>query len=678
MKITAMLILFFSVLWISNQCFGTDSHTFDDSTIASFPKDSSAISRDSVEPAPLYQKTQDLTSAPPIDSAFSDSINRDQLRITLLDREKKRSTEHYHQNIDQILYDPFKINSSILFLSDGTTPSEALRSHPLVTSARYGISTSLNRFMLYGAVAPVNKIHTGNLLYSRNNSTIRGTDQVSVADVSDIHFNDFGTVRYHYNPGRIVSPEALIYWENGVFDEQLLLVNVSRPISRNLVVNAFTNYRYFKGGLFSHSADIRSFYGTIGDTASVADKGYNPLTDEFLAGAAFSWTGQNQSQLNLKITYGDLNHEISNNKPVQSREKLNHALYKRYPFELNTGTSWKINERIFLDFEGMFREEPTVRITGDSVDVNKTLPRRQDARDREFNLALRSGIEMRKKDSLGLYYNLNRTAYTLFDKSETVSNMHRPEIFYSRHFQLWDFKGLARAGAGLTYFSLDDTSETQPVWNAGASVQKDNQRYSIYFQLDNIPFIINYDSLWFDQVLLDTYYKAGAQATWKWNKAELLLGYQLVYGPDSTTVNKSWPSGIAPYQQPISSFVIAPSIGRWNGFALKSSINISDRRPFLKIHSALSFMAHPVNTQEYIDAALTFDYWSERDQISFAGFQDWNNPICNLGLEATVHIRSFRLFYKVDNILNRRFAYIPGYYSPGITFRWGFNWFLQR
>lgn len=675
MKINRTILLFSLCLWLPGSGFGADSGTIDTSAITGIQEDTSAISIDSsvTEPEPLSQPSKPL-----IDSTVSDSINREKLRASLLEREKQRSEHHLHQNIDQLLYNPFNLNSSILFLSDGTSPSELLRSHPLVTTARYGLSTSINRYMIFGAVAPVNSTRTGNLLYNRNpGSTIKGTDQVSAVDISDIYFDDFATAGYHYNPERIISPEALIFWENGVFNERLLQVSISRPISRNLVVNAFTNYRYFKEGSFSQSADISSFYGNLGDTAYLADKGYNPLTDEFLAGASFSWVGNNQSKLHLKMTYGDLEHEISENKPVQLREDMIHAIYKRYPFQLNTGTSWKIDKHFFLDFEGMFREEPIVRITGDSVE-NKIVPKRQDARDREIDLALRTGMKLLREDSLGVSYNLNRTGNILFDQTEVLSWLHRPEAYYNHHFYLWNFQGLAQATAGLTHYTLEDTSEIVPVWNIGVSAKKDNQRYGIYAGLDNIPFIVDYDSLWLNQVLLDSYYKAGAQAYWKWNKADLLVGYQMIYGPDSTTVSKSWPCGIAPYQQPVSSFIIAPSLGRWHGLAFKSSINISDSRPYLKVHSILSFSTHPVNTQEYIDAALTFDYWSERDKISYAGFTDWNNPIYNLGLEASVHIRSFRLFYKVDNILNRRFAYLPGYYSPGITFRWGFNWFLQR
>ncbi len=685
MKITLIILLFSISLWIPGSGFATDSLSTDTLAIASLKEDSSISNTDSAvtKPEPPIQPSEQQ-----IDSAICDSIKREKLRESLLEREKQRSTQHLHQNIDRTLFNPFDINSSMLFLSDGTSPSELLRSHPLVTTARYGLSTSINRFMLFGAVAPVNRIYTGNLLYNRRtSSTIEGTDQISTVDISKIYFDDFGTATYRYNPEEIVSPEALIFWENGVFKERLLQVSLSRPISKNLVINAFTNYRYFKDGAFSHSADISSFYGNLGNGSYTADKGYNPLSDEFIAGVSFSWFGQNQSKAHLKMTYGDLSHDITEDKLAQQdpdpnkkerrRETLVHALYERFPFQLNSGTSFKINERFFLDFEGMFREEPIVRTKGDSVD-NKIVPKRQDARDQEIDLALRSGIQLQQKDSLGLRYNLNRTGYTLFDQAEATSWINRPEAYYNYHFNLWNFQGLIRATAGLNYFSLKDTSEITPVWNVGVSAQKENQRYGVYVELDNIPFIVDYDSLWLNQVLLDSYYRAGAQAYWRWNKADLLVGYQMVYGTDSTTVSKSWACGIAPYQQPVSSFILAPSFGRWHGLGFKSSINISSSKPYLKMHNILSFTAHPANTQEYIDASLTFDYWSERDKISYAGFSDWNIPIYNLGLEASAHIRSFRIFYKVDNILNRRFAYLPGYYSPGITFRWGFNWFLQR
>jgi hypothetical protein len=47
-------------------------------------------------------------------------------------------------------------------------------------------------------------------------------------------------------------------------------------------------------------------------------------------------------------------------------------------------------------------------------------------------------------------------------------------------------------------------------------------------------------------------------------------------------------------------------------------------------------------------------------------------------MEIGVHVKTFRFFSKIDNLLNRRIAYVPGYTLPGLTFRWGVAWFLQK
>ena len=153
-------------------------------------------------------------------------------------------------------------------------------------------------------------------------------------------------------------------------------------------------------------------------------------------------------------------------------------------------------------------------------------------------------------------------------------------------------------------------------------------------------------------------------------------GYQFVYGISDLTVNGAWLNGVAPHAASFSSGH-RTGAGEWKVLTVTSAM-ISDKKPYVKARGSVSYTTHPLNTKEHIDATLSFDYWSERDPVMFAGHSDWNVPIYNLNLEISTNIRSFRLFYKVDNLLNQRFAYVPGYYSTGITFRWGINWFIQR
>jgi hypothetical protein len=73
---------------------------------------------------------------------------------------------------------------------------------------------------------------------------------------------------------------------------------------------------------------------------------------------------------------------------------------------------------------------------------------------------------------------------------------------------------------------------------------------------------------------------------------------------------------------------------------------------------------------------LVYDYWGPRDALIYAGDGSWSREIDNLSFKAAVQIKTFSLFYKADNILDRSFAYVPGYRMPGITFRWGLQWLI--
>ena len=122
--------------------------------------------------------------------------------------------------------------------------------------------------------------------------------------------------------------------------------------------------------------------------------------------------------------------------------------------------------------------------------------------------------------------------------------------------------------------------------------------------------------------------------------------------------------------------MLTPLFGRVLGFALSSRTLLSDKRPYVKSQTALSYQASPIFGREHITADLLFDYWSGRDTLSYAGINIWNREIFNVSLVTGVHIQGFCLFYKIDNILNRKYAYVPGYFMPGLTFRWGFQWLI--
>jgi len=104
---------------------------------------------------------------------------------------------------------------------------------------------------------------------------------------------------------------------------------------------------------------------------------------------------------------------------------------------------------------------------------------------------------------------------------------------------------------------------------------------------------------------------------------------------------------------------------------------LSEKRPFIKSKSILSYDINRSGKSLHMIFDLGFDYWSEREYMDYGGIDIWNRPIYDLHLKTTAHIKTFRLFYKIDNLFNRKIAYLPGYYMPGLVFRWGFNWLIQ-
>ena len=618
--------------------------------------------------------TVHTTSAKP--DSLIDTL-REAYRDSLIKMEHARAAVYEHPSSDLLRHDFFTLSPSVLFRTDGTAPSEALRFHPLFSNVRFGISSSLNRFLPLGNVAPVNKIYTGDLLYSLNNNPVAGTDQIFATEISHIHLLHNGNLRYSRYPGNVSVPEAVLFWENGVFGENIVNVRFSRPLSKQLMINAFSNFRHFDGKSFSHDGnDVFSFYSNLFDTTKISHKGYTPLIDEHMVGLGVAWSGKNSSSATINFKYGDMTNEIALNTP-KPLDRFDHAMYRRYPLSFHLGSSLNLPGPYFLDLEGLYKDEPVVRLRG-VLTNDRTVPVRTDARDKTMDAAVRTGRLLFGSDSAGVQVSLKRNAYQLFDESSFTALKTRPELFYNLNFNRKDISGSIDAGGGMEISAIEDSLQAAPVWHAGMQLTRQQHSVRFYLSQDNIPFSADLDSLHFNQELLDSYFKAGLELFWNWNKAELLLGYQYINDVSESSVNKAWPLGIAPYQQPRSVLTVAPGFGRWHGLAFRASAHLSDRKPYLKARGALSFIAHPMHTREYIDMTLSFDYWSERDDISFAGYDDWNRPVYNLNFEMAAHIRSFRLFYKVDNLLNQRYAYVPGYYSPGVTFRWGFNWFIQR
>lgn len=619
------------------------------------------------------------------DTIISDSLSKSSspehhsLLDPIIQFEKGRQ-DIYKYDSTPDFSNPYYISTADLFRKDGSAFSDALRYHPLITSVKFGLSNSLNRFLLYGNVAPVTKLWTGPIISSRvpySQFPFSGTHLVST-ETQAISIDNNGLHALDY-PVRFPSPETVLLWENGVFDENLLDLRFSRPLSPTLMLSVFSNYRQFKGMKYDHNGnDIYSFYSNIyRDTNDISRAGYNPLTDEHSSGAQLTFYGKKGSNLHLEFRYSDLQNELATDS-ITSDSTGTYEMIHRYPLNLELSSSSNKIGNFFWDFEAKYSNEPLVKIKP-VQSGNYLYPERSDGLSKNISAAIRSGLLLRKTDSLGITFLTNWSSIRQFNGNDHENLFYDPRLCYIWNSDINHSYSLKfDLNAGANFLSTRDSSSVTPVWHVGTDLTYKNHKIRAFLEQDNIPFNTPLDTGKTSGPLLDNYLAAGFEYLINSKKAELLLGYQFISGVTNESVQSAWPNQSVPYEQPRSVFVISPRIGRINGVSLSGTGLFSDRKPYIKAHSQLSYVFHPLSTSEFIDINLGLEYWSERDPVVFAGKDDWNKAFYNLDLEIAAHIHSFRLFYKVDNILNRKFAYAPGYYSPGLTFRWGFNWFIQR
>jgi hypothetical protein len=604
-----------------------------------------------------------------------DSLEKLQIRDSLLGVEQSRRR----------LYAPDSatatdsIATGEMFRSDATSWIDVPFLRKEHTTPRIGIAGQGNRLLFMGNTAPLNRIYAGTrLLYETAESPLFGDDGWSSTEFSKITVGADGTRTMIPRTSTISTPESEFFWENGVFQENILLLRFTRPLSRQLQVNVFSNYRHFTGTLFSHEGnDVYSTFSYFtADTSLLSKKGYSPEVNEYSCGADLRWKGT-AAELYGRVKYGDLTSELPINR-IPVNEYPDHRRVVQFPLAFTGGIASRPAGHLFVDAECRWLTNPQRSIQSiQNASTYKTEIIKLVESD--LSGAIRTGFDVTADDTVSLLGTIQRTQVTISDSLEPSALRYRPEVqWYHRFSSAAPIDGILLLHAGADFYSTDSAGVYSPIWNATLQSSVFDYRTVVYIEQDLRHYAPPVDSLIGTETLHDAYLRAGLRIERSWKKFNLLAGYQWCYGIDTLAVARSWASHAQPYRQPQSVFVIAPEFGRWKGIGLSSRLFLSDTRPFVKVQGALSFLVFPKLTNEAFDIRVEGNYWSERDLIVFAGKEKWNRPIVDVNFKATAHIKSFRLIYKIDNLLNRNFSYIPGYYAPGITFRWGFSWFIQR
>ncbi len=643
------------------------------------PSTADSLSDSSGAPAGIAGTGPASPSAVRGDSADSvaraDSAKAARHRDSLLEvrAEYVRAFSQFPVDVDSV-HHPWRLYPYQLHSADGAGISEAMRFASPYVTVPYTLSAARNRVLFMGLPTPRPYLYEPWYLHSPRASADIGTDWLFANNLQEISSLPGSHVRFVPRPLAPVSPVTFLYWENGVFDENTLQVLFTRPLTRSISIGIGSNYRYFRGKEFSHSNGniYGSFRSVVDDTSLIMNRGINPLTNEHIVRVETQYSGA--TDVGLSYTYLDLHHGRA---------------YGRDSAALHWDT-------LHSYIHDVVAKVDTARLGRFAVHGGVQVRNHAERRVRLLDpsravLEGRSGEELSAKgyvsattplfgnDTAGVELETRTSRKTFYHGLEWLLSHNRIALSYGRTFGD-EHKGLSLSGsAGHVFESADDHFGHTWVWRAMAQARLGRQLLSVYARRDVLPYTPPFDpEADVPTQIPDATYSFGTDLFLRAAKLSLWAGYLFSTGVDSASLAHAWPHGAYPYPEPRSVFTIAPSIGRFFGFSLFARWFISDTRPYHKLQGGLSYEIEVADGNEHIRLDVAANYWSPRDPLTYAGIDTWNRGIFDLYVKMAVQIKTFRFFFRVDNILNRKIAYVPGYFMPGLTFRWGFNWYFQR
>jgi len=626
----------------------------------------------SPEKADSLKKTPSSAATPVLSHA--DSVTKTVRRDSLIVEKLKHLSDFkkFPDSIDS-LYGPWHISQPYLFTSDAVGLSEALTPFQQAVTVPFSLSSGLNRYMAYGFPLPSPIFYSGDNLLGENATSLNGSDRTACTELADVFLDSPLRLRYNAYPLNQVVPETDVLWEHGVFSENIFTVRESRPLSDNLNVGVFFNNRHFNPVTYGTSGDINNFYQSfISDSTLLSHGGKYPLVDEQNSSIRLNYEGRNGARAHLCLSYNDQHNEES----FSSLDSLGNPSLQwdnifQYGSIANAGVSGIKIRRFFLTMESqLITEGNTLYDPVKNLDFI--------GRNNEYSLAMRPYLPF-LSDTISAEGVLKRHDQIRYDNSDLSAWGLDGALALVHHFSLSE--GLAaslRGSAGQHYERLYPGSHDHDwTWNLSADIQAPNATLRLFSSRDFAPFPVIYDSTNKPfKVFFDPYTMHGAEFFAWYKKIGVTAGICALSGLDGADSSELWPRNVLPYRQPRVSCMIAPLLGRWHGLSAASRLMLADKRPYVKEQTSLSYQVHPANWNEHILLDLVYDYWGPRDALTYAGDNSWNREIDNLSFKAAVQIKTFSLFYKADNILDRSFAYVPGYRMPGITFRWGLQWLI--
>ncbi len=620
----------------------------------------------------------------------SDSLKKLERQRSLLAKNTyyRQIYQQHPQSLDS-LYNTSTFYPFRIYQADGMNLSEILYFHPDYISVPTTLASNLNRFLYYGFPAMHTALFADQSLFKYTTDPTVGLNLYSAAEMKYMRFFMPGIIYINQQPSALAKPEMSILWENGVFNENTLNIRFARPIAERFYLGIFSNYQYFRRQSFNHQAGgmyafYKGIYDLIGyDTSYVSYRGINPLTDEHVTSIRLAWTAKNGTETRLSYKYADLDNDLATEYFVDTTEDTTALAWEKrahydhhiqaHLLALPIGNHLRIGGEAFL-------QKNVNRISPVSNTIIDNPVRRGEAF--MYGGGIHPFVQFNTRDTLGITFSARRDEVLSINESKWVEHYTRAAAAFTWTYTIprIDVQSVIEGSAGYSFVKINDHLRSLPVWEATLSNKLGNQRLNLFALQDILPPNIPFDTAL--QILpvrlfMDPYQSYGTECALRYKLIGLNLGFCYMYGVDRHSVKKAWPHQIPPYEEPQWVATVTPLFGKWHGLSLFSQWQFAQARPFIKSKSILSFHLNREGRTNHLCMDLGVVYWSERNPVDYAGITTWHRSIIDVNLKTTVQIKTFRLFYKIDNLFNKKIAYVPGYFMPGLIFRWGFNWLIQ-
>ena len=613
-------------------------------------------------------------------TALKDSL------FSLLEIQTIRATERSFDNA--ILFSPNIVRRQHFFGDDLFNWTDVLRRNPNFVSIYYSPDYPMNRALFRGHLIPMdygllNRLHSPTLpIY-----------HYDLLEIQEFEILPDGRIKPTLFTGQTITPEVFFAWQGGLFRGNMLNFRVMRNLSQNLAMTVFFSHSNLQRMQFYHGGGIANMYRTWhrSDTTRISTYGHNPLSHYNRSGFAFNY--DKNIRVNARYSYADIRQDLA----FHTNDTLSSDTIFKLAYNESRNFLHQIEATIEIPFGERFLWRNLGKIESSAqreIPISRTVGGRLATEGSTGNKTLQSaGMQFLfapvPHDTISIQYAVNRFISETSGITDTVS--HHTRIIAENKFTTPNFDRITlTANGGINILKANSSdNDVFPTYLATAVFSLGNFSTQLYSRLEVAPMTNNRrkygDSRnFFILQSPENYVLHGINLHYQFPIASIHGGFSTMQGYGSS--RSFWHNEETPYRSnPVNVLSTGFSLGQIGPISMFSNWFFNDTEgPHTNSFSGVRFHFNREGMARHFYTDITHNFWGDR-YLGIIAFDrgapvylgdnpHWGRRIHDISIKLAAEIETFRVFWKIDNFLNRTSSFVPGYVMPGLIFRWGFSW----